>query len=159
MYFLSHHLWQIFIVGRLCVQDQNNVPVLLHAIPFCGNGLSIPIKTKNTWWTETKISRHFCHYSSWIEEECWVCLSGCRSVCKMLWPVLKSENKCIVWALMWCKTSSNTSFRLWVRAISHYAFSLKSPLLTAWIPCRGWYPSSTYSGNCAYHWFSTKASQ
>jgi hypothetical protein len=62
----------------------NNVLHVIFIFVGLGQGGILVIKTKYIQWLRLKNSRYFCHYSSWLEEGCWVCLSGYRSACKML---------------------------------------------------------------------------
>lgn len=119
----SHHISQfllvqelktIFLVSGLGVKDQHNCLVLYHAASFCGVGL----KMKYTYQNQenllncNNISKIICCCSSrLLKEKCLsVCLPGCRSVRKILGPMLKSHINGSARAFKHCKNCINMAF-------------------------------------------------
>jgi hypothetical protein len=93
----SSRLTTIFLVGGLGVEDQQNdfgeVLILLHVI-FLGARLKRKSADQNQKKGNNKSETLLSPFLLTFSEKCFsLCLPGCRSDCKTLGPMLKSDAK------------------------------------------------------------------
>ena len=94
-FLLMQGLTTIFLVSGMGVKGQHNGLILLHEASFCGVGLKMKYtdqNQENLLHCNNKSEIICCCSSRLLKEMCLSpCLPGCRSVRKILGPMLKSD--------------------------------------------------------------------